>query len=314
MLATWIYFYTCVCLWDIARGVSPTTTTSSYVDDTRANRSITDIALDCQALQDDLAGIYAWAEDVNMVFNSDKFECLRFWPGKTSKPEFQYKSPDGTIIEEKANLRDLGVQISSDLSFSIHILNTVTAANRLVGWALRTFRRRSRMVMMTIWKSLIQSKVDYCSQLWSPTDQSSISKLESIARHFTAKISGLEDMDYWDRLKSLHLYSQERRRERYRILFIWKVLQGYTQGYTVNSLENPRRGRLVIVPSYSAGAPAAVRRAKEASLAVQGARLFNIIPRHLRDIQTGTVDQFKAELDSWLTTIPDQTSQLFLGD
>ena len=43
---------------DIARGVSPTTTTSSYVDDTRANRSITDIALDCQALQDDLDGIY----------------------------------------------------------------------------------------------------------------------------------------------------------------------------------------------------------------------------------------------------------------
>ena len=147
------------------------------MDDTRANRSITDIALDCQALQDDLAGIYAWAEDVNMVFNSDKFECLRFWPGKTSKSELKYKSPDGTIIEEKANLQDLGVQISSDLSFSIHIQNTATAA-------LRTFRR------MTIWKSLIQSKVDYCSQLWSPTDQSSISKLESIARHFTAK-----DMD-----------------------------------------------------------------------------------------------------------------------
>ena len=162
------------------------------------------------------------------------------------------------------------------------------------------------MVMMTIWKSLIQSKVDYCSQLWSPTGQSSISKLESIARQFTAQIAGLKELDYWDRLKSLRLYSQERRRERYRILFIWKVLQGYTKGYTMNSMESPRRGRLVIVPNYSAGAPSAVKRAKEASLAVQGAQLFNIIPRHLRDIKTGTVDQFKTELDSWLTTLPDQ--------
>ena len=55
---------------------------------------------------------------------------------------------------------------------------------------------------------------------------------------------------------------------------------------------------MVIFPSYSAGATAAVGRAKEASLAVQGPRLFNMISRHLRDIQTGTVDQFKAELDS----------------
>ena len=207
---------------DIAREVSQETATSSYVDDTRANRSIADTATDCQALQDDLAGIYRWAEDVNMVFNSDKFECLRFWPGKTSKPDFTYKFPDGTPIEEKEDLRDLGVQISSDLSFSAHIQNTVSKANQLIGWALRTFRRRSRLVMMTIWKSLVQSKIDYCSQLWSPTDQSSISKLESIARHFTGQIAGLEDQDYWERLKSLRLYSQERRRERYRIIFIYE--------------------------------------------------------------------------------------------
>ena len=43
---------------DIAREVSPAdTVTSSYVDDTRANRSIADTAIDCQAPQDDLAGI-----------------------------------------------------------------------------------------------------------------------------------------------------------------------------------------------------------------------------------------------------------------
>ena len=106
-----------------------------------------------------------------MMFNSEKFECIRFWPGKTSKPESEYKSPDQTPIEEKSHLRDLGVEISNDLSFSIHIENTVTAATRLVGWALRSFRRRSKFVMMTIWKSLIQSKLDYCSQLWSPNDQ-----------------------------------------------------------------------------------------------------------------------------------------------
>jgi hypothetical protein len=35
---------------------------------------------DCQALQQDLASIYRQAEEVNMTFNSEKFECLRYWP------------------------------------------------------------------------------------------------------------------------------------------------------------------------------------------------------------------------------------------
>ena len=55
--------------------------------------------------------------------------------------------------------------MATDLTFTVHISNTVPAASRLVGWALRTFRRKSRLVMLTIWKSLIQSKLDYTSQL-----------------------------------------------------------------------------------------------------------------------------------------------------
>ena len=102
------------------------------------------------------------------------------------------------------------------------------------------------------------------------------------------------------------MYSQERRRERYRILFIWQVLQGYVQGYSIPTKHSPRRGRQVQVGQYNRGAPAAVRQAKEASLCVHGAKLYNLLPRHLRDISTGTVDQFKNQLDSWLQTIPDQ--------
>ena len=185
---------------------------------------------------------------------------------------------------------------------------SVAAANKLIGWALRTFRRRSTLVMMTIWKSLVQTKLDYCSQLWSPSDQASISKLEGVARHFTAQVAGLQDMDYWDRLQVLHLYSQERRRERYQIIFIWKVLQGLVKGYNINTMQSPRRGRLVEVSPYQSQAPAAVRRARESSLSVKGSRLFNLIPRDLRDTQTGTVDQFKARLDEWLATVPDQPS------
>jgi hypothetical protein len=64
---------------DIAKGTSPLASTSTSADDTRIRRTIKDPEVDLEA-------VYRWA-DVNMKFNADKFECLRFWLGRTKNPE-----------------------------------------------------------------------------------------------------------------------------------------------------------------------------------------------------------------------------------
>ena len=199
---------------DIGRGVSTETSTSSYVDDTRVKRAIKSMPSDSSQLQLDLQSIYNWASEVNMTFNSEKFEVIRYWPSG-EKPDVNYLAPDNTKIEEKFELKDLGVKLSSNLSFTPHIDSTISGANRLIGMVLRTFRRRSKQIMVIIWKTILQPKLDYCSQLWCPADQTNITKLESVMRSFTSKITGCSDLDYWDRLKLLKLYSQERQRERY---------------------------------------------------------------------------------------------------
>ena len=107
-------------------------------------------------------------------------------------------------------------------------------------------------------------------------------------------------------MAALQLYSQERRRERYAIIFLWKVAQQLVQGYTVSFVHNQRRGRFAVVhPSAGSTSPLAVKKARESSLQVKGSKLFNLIPKELRDL-SGTVDQFKAGLDRWLADIPDQ--------
>ena len=104
---------------------------------------------------------------------------------------------------------------------------------------MRTFRRRSKYLMLTIWKSLVQSKLDYCSQLWSPSDQGSISRLESNAKNFTSQVGGIEGLDYSESLVMLNMYSQERRRERYKIIFIWRVSQQLVKGTIYLSITTP---------------------------------------------------------------------------
>ena len=291
---------------DIADGLSKGTTATSFADDTRVQRGITS-SQDCCDLQADLMKIYEWAEKVNMFFNSDKFESLRFWPGSGDPPEFQYLGPDDSPIEVKTNLRDLGVQLSSDLSFKVHVEKTVAGASKLTGWGLRTFRRRSMNVMKTIWKSLVQPKMDYCSQLWSPGDQESINKLESVQRHFTSKVIGLEGLDYWERLEKMKMNSQERRRERYMVIFLWKLSQGLAKGYSVNfSSIHERRGRTIEPCKVARSSPAAVRNARESSLGVKGAKVFNLLPLSLRNLNSNHVDTFKSNLDAFLNDVPDQ--------
>ena len=54
----------------------------------------------------------------------------------------------------------------------------------------------------------------------------SLNKIERMQRSFTSKlITGMRTLSYEDRLKSLNLYSVQRRFERYAIIYSWKILE-----------------------------------------------------------------------------------------
>ena len=246
-----------------------------------------------------------------MEFNGDKFECIRYWPdpdiGSVFKEEFKYKSEGGNFIEETSDVKDLGILLSNDLTFSKHIEKVTLSCRKLIGWFLRTFRSRSKDVMMQIWKSLIQSRLDYCSQLWSPCSAYEIGKIEDLQRHFTKKILGMEELNYRDRLVELRMYSQERRRDRYMLIFIWKSAMGLIDGYDLKfSGQHSRRGRECQVAEIVRSAPACVRRAREGSISVKGAKMFNLLPLEIRNSDAEKVDVFKRKLDQFLRSIPDQ--------
>ena len=114
--------------------------------------------------------------------------------------------------------------VSADLSWSLHIANAVSKARSKAFWILSVFKTRERSVMMTLYKSLVRSLLEYCCPLWNPSKITDIQLLNSVQRTFTNRIAGLQGTDYWDRLKTLNLMSLQRRRERYIILQMWKLL------------------------------------------------------------------------------------------
>ena len=160
-----------------------------------------------------------------MKFNSDKFEKMSHGEviGVSNEP---YKNPEGESIISDNNIRDLGVICNNNLLFKEHIENLVMKSKIMSGLLLRTFITRERNVMLQLFNTYIKSRLEYCSIVWSPTSQEFINKIERIQKSFTAKIDGMENKDYHQRLKELKLYSLERRRERYMIIYAWEMLEG----------------------------------------------------------------------------------------
>ena len=291
----------------ICSSISAGSSSSSFADDTRIWRGVS-TSSDCSILQQDLQSVYASADLINMVFNSSKFEWVRYHVGASNPPDFNYQAPDSSHISQKSELRDLGVTMSTDLTFSLQVEKVVRTASQMVGWGMRTFRTRGKHLMLVLLKSLVQPHLDYCSQLWSPATQAQINKIEHVQRSVVKQIwdPAMAGLSYWDKLKYLRLYSQERRRERYQILFIWKISQGLVSGYQIPFSHNSRTGRWAVPTPLVKNAPSVVRAAKEKSLRVKGCQLFNLLPAVLRNADHGDILMFKNNLDHYLCSVPDQ--------
>ena len=133
-----------------------------------------------------------------------------------------------------------------------------------------------------------------------------MTKLEKLFSDFTSKMPEMRDKDYWTRLSMLKMLSQERRMERYRIISVWKILQGISPNCGVElAPANERLGRRCAVPRLLPGGRAAIQTLREHSFQVNGPRLFNSLPKRLRNMKTSQ-EEFKEFLDAFLTEVPDE--------
>ena len=74
----------------------------------------------------------------------------------------------------------------------------------------------------------------------------------------------------------------------------------------IKSVRRPHKGRLVLEPAIKSSSKA--KSLKESSFTIQAARLFNSLPRSIRDYRTadgGTLDGFKRLLGTYIDAIPD---------
>ena len=133
-----------------------------FADDTRISIAVKS-ELDVQLLQADLENVMKWSETNNMALHRDKFEymCRKFNKQyMLSEIPFvsecyQYHVSNNIILQPVHQLRDLGVLVSKDLSWSPHIKSIANKARQKASWVLSIFHTRSTDIMLTLYKSMV---------------------------------------------------------------------------------------------------------------------------------------------------------------
>lgn len=66
----------------------------------------------------------------------------------------------------------------------------------------------------------------------------------SSPKNIHSKIHGIQHLNYWERLQKLYLFSLQRCREGYALIYVWKILENRVPNVNLQATTHPRKGRL----------------------------------------------------------------------
>ncbi len=135
---------------------------------------------------------------------------------------------DGEMIPKSELVRDLGVYVEPNLSFSQHIAIICSKARIRCSLYFKYFVSREVCSMKLFFITYVRPLLEFASPIWNPITQLQINKLEAIQRYFTNKIPTCTFLNYKRRLEILNLDSLQKRRQVADLSLAFAIINGST--------------------------------------------------------------------------------------
>ena len=184
-------------------------------------------------LQDDLVRLLDWSNKWKLHFNISKCALVHFSYGTPISPASSYCMGDQDIVALDC-LRDLGVLISDDLSWSAHYDLLCSRAYKILGLLRRVFNNVFAIAAKKhLYISLVRSQLTYCSVVWRPHLIKDITTLEKIQHRASKYILSDFSSDYKSRLTSINMLPLMMQLELYDILLFIKSLKYPLESFNI---------------------------------------------------------------------------------
>ena len=131
----------------------------------------------------------------------------------------------GEDLKIVSSAKDLGVTVSKDLKWTVHIAHVVAKSNRMLGFLKRNcLGDLKKGCLKLLYISLVRSNLCYTSQLWATQSPTLMLEVENIQRRATRFICKNSELSYKDRLLNLNLLPINYWLEYLDLLFFYKCI------------------------------------------------------------------------------------------
>ena len=135
--------------------------TRMFADDSLFYRTVNG-AKDNSLLQEDLAALEKWERIWQMCFNPSKCSVIRVAAGKRKKVFQSSYRLHGQELEVVDSSKYLGVKVTNDLTWSSHIADVASKANRSLGFLRRNFKQCTKDVKAATYTTMVSASPGLC--------------------------------------------------------------------------------------------------------------------------------------------------------
>ena len=204
-----------------------------YADDLRvflsSPRTNADILTLRQRMQSDINNLVCWINDSGLSFNAKKCFSTTFGLPSGFTQECHYKI-HSFVIPQNVLYRDLGVTVSSPLSFNSHIDEIVSKAFSRLGLIYKLFRHtKNPSSLIRLYKTFVRPILEYACIIWNPCTLKYSDKIERVQRRFCRMLKNIRHLSYKDQLTQLNILSLQARRIGYQLIYIHKIHKNLTK-------------------------------------------------------------------------------------
>ena len=151
-----------------------------FADESKVYRIICD-ENDEKQLQCDLNKLQKWSENWQLRFHPDiECEVLRVSHAR-DHTSYPYKF-SGCTLQSVTETVDLGVSLTSNLSWNTQTQKVVNKANKIVSFLKRNVGAGNKEVFSRLYTALVIPILEYAVPLWSPSLKKNIDALELVQR------------------------------------------------------------------------------------------------------------------------------------
>lgn len=188
-----------------------------YADDLKVFRHITSTE-DHVLLQKDLTQLSTWCSVNKLNLNLKKCKSMIF--NRTKRPNQHDYTINDHNLEKINEIKDLGVILTSNLSYSSHTNFIVNKSFKMLGFIKRSsIKFCTAKSLFCLYNSLVRSHLDFASSIWSPHYQNHKNQIERVQKKF---LNFIKFRNFSDELPELS--SLETRRELTDIVLMYKIL------------------------------------------------------------------------------------------